>query len=236
MDGDRKVITGINLNAVEINSNPQDQIFNLIFENGKKDRWWKNKSTIIKVLGDLCPVYGFDIIHSTSEIYCQSAGNVRTRSKSGVARQLDGGSIKCGCEWKINLVSDLRLTVADRDAYIEKLALAKNDSIDDQQNCQNVASDASSGTPTYGKRKNNPENHHNAYKLPNTPSRASPARKKIAAHGQRGKKNGKKYPQFFDHVNVKIGKCMFKHTKGCNPSSTQLSLLHMWLKRSGGKA
>ena len=48
----------------------------------------------------------------------QSEGNVRTRSKSGVARQLDGGSIKCGCEWKINLVSDLRLTVADRDAYI----------------------------------------------------------------------------------------------------------------------
>ena len=73
-----------------------------------------------------------------------------------MGRQLDGGSIKCGCGWKINLVSDLRLTVADRDAYVEKLALAKHYSSDDEQ--EDVASDAvSSGTPKYGKRKNNPE-------------------------------------------------------------------------------
>ncbi len=130
MVNDRKVISGINLNAVDVHSTPQDQIFHLIFEHGKKDRWWKNKSTIIKVLGDLCPLYGFDIIHSTSEIQCQSAGKVRICSKSGVARQLDGGSIKCGCAWKINLVSDLRLTVAERDAYVEKLALAKHIIID----------------------------------------------------------------------------------------------------------
>lgn len=106
---------------------------------------------------------------------------------------------------------------------MEKLRFTQKKSSNEQQNLQNVATDVSLGTPTCGKRKNNLENNPITKELPDTPSRASLVRK-FAAHGQSGKKNGKKYPQFFEPVNVKIGKCTFKHTNGCNPSNSLLTL------------
>ena len=66
MVNDRKVISGINLNAIDVHSTPQDQIFHLIFEHGKKTDGGRTRVLSSRFLV-ICVRY-MDLISSIAQV------------------------------------------------------------------------------------------------------------------------------------------------------------------------